>query len=217
MVSAIGPARYSAPPPIRNARAADAVRDAGIPVFGPGARAARIEGSKAFAKEVMDAAGVPTAAWEAFTDEAEALGYVADVCDGGKGCVVKADGLAGELVDPEGVTVDVVENGAKAVDTLLSVDAGTFDMVLMDAQMPVMDGYEATRRIREAEAADASLGHVPVVALTANVFTEDVAASKAAGMDAHLGKPFEMDDLRRVAARLCGRAVEKGEGEGAAR
>ncbi len=98
----------------------DALRDAGIPTFGPGAAAARIEGSKAFAKNVMEAAGVPTAAWQSFTDEAEALAYVADVCDRQGGCVVKADGLAG------GKGVIVAATRTEAEDAVRQCFGGAF-------------------------------------------------------------------------------------------
>jgi CheY-like chemotaxis protein len=72
-----------------------------------------------------------------------------------------------------------------------------FDLVLMDIQMPVMDGYVATARIREREQR-LRLPRVPIVALTANAFDEDTAHSLAVGMDAHLAKPYGRDQLRNL-------------------
>jgi PAS domain S-box-containing protein len=84
-----------------------------------------------------------------------------------------------------------VENGAEA---LMALGTGVFDLVLMDMQMPVMDGLEATRRIRETEAA-AGRGRTPVIMLTANALPEHVAASHTAGADRHLEKPVTLDGL----------------------
>jgi len=73
----------------------------------------------------------------------------------------------------------------------------------MDIQMPVMDGYQTAEAIRASDAADA--GSVPIVAMTANVFAEDVERARRAGMDGHVGKPIDPDELQRVTARLlCG-------------
>ena len=71
-------------------------------------------------------------------------------------------------------------------------------MVLMDIQMPIMDGYEATRRIRMLDVPQALL---PIIAMTANAFVEDVEAARAAGMDAHLAKPIDMDEVLQTLRR----------------
>jgi two-component system, sensor histidine kinase len=99
-----------------------------------------------------------------------------------------------EMLNSFGVDVVEAEHGAQAL-TLL--DQQRFDLVLMDIQMPVLDGYEATQRVREREAR-LRLPRVPIVALTANAFDEDSAQSLAAGMDAHLAKPYTREQLREL-------------------
>lgn len=92
-------------------------------------------------------------------------------------------------------------NGAQALDKLCAHVPDHFDLVLMDLQMPVMDGYEATRCIRELPRADAA--DVPIIAMSANAFAEDVRASLECGMDAHLSKPIDMRRvLREIAIHL---------------
>ena len=73
---------------------------------------------------------------------------------------------------------------------------GYYDLILMDIQMPVMDGYTATRTIRSME--NTELAQIPIVAMTANAFTEDVQAAKDAGMQAHIAKPVDIDVLIRT-------------------
>jgi signal transduction histidine kinase/NO-binding membrane sensor protein with MHYT domain/ActR/RegA family two-component response regulator len=108
-----------------------------------------------------------------------------------------------------GIPYASVENGQEAVDAMLS---GDFDAVLMDIQMPVMDGLEATRRIRQWER-DQSRGHTPIVIVSANGLAEHVEAGRAAGADAHLNKPVSAADLlselehQRVAAAAAQRAA----------
>ena len=77
---------------------------------------------------------------------------------------------------------------------------GHYDMILMDVQMPVMNGYEATRAIRACGHPEA--GTIPIVAMTANTFAEDVRNALDAGMDGHLAKPIDMDAVRQTVARL---------------
>ena len=84
------------------------------------------------------------------------------------------------------MAAETAANGQEALDALDASEPGHFDVVLMDIQMPVMNGLEATRRIRESERDD--LRALPVVVLSANAFTEDVQESKRAGADAHLRK-----------------------------
>jgi two-component system, sensor histidine kinase and response regulator len=88
--------------------------------------------------------------------------------------------------------VTLANNGAEALERILEV---SFDAVLMDCQMPVMDGFEATRRIRELEQLSGRTKRLPIIALTANVMSEDRQNCIAAGMDAHLGKPIEPAQL----------------------
>jgi CheY-like chemotaxis protein len=106
------------------------------------------------------------------------------------------------LLEPTELDIVCVENGAEALERF-SKDPDAYDMIFMDVQMPEMDGYEATRRIRAFEG---SLGagaegpakperRVPIVAMTANVFRQDIERCLAAGMDDHLGKPLAFDDV----------------------
>ncbi|MDR2180074.1 MAG: response regulator [Synergistaceae bacterium] len=100
------------------------------------------------------------------------------------------------LLEPTGLSIDCAENGEEAV-RLFSEAPGRYDMIFMDVQMPEVDGYEATRRIRALGVPEAK--KVPIVAMTANVFREDVEKCLEAGMDDHLGKPLDFDE---VLARL---------------
>ena len=97
-----------------------------------------------------------------------------------------------------GVDVDTVEDGASAVDRASARD---YDLVLMDCQMPEMDGFEATQRIRGL---DGARGRTPVVALTANGFADDRARCLAAGMDEHVSKPITIATMRRIVTRWAG-------------
>ncbi|MCI8415219.1 MAG: response regulator [Ruminiclostridium sp.] len=101
-----------------------------------------------------------------------------------------------ELLDIEGIQCEVVPDGQAAVDRFLHSNPGDFDMILMDVQMPVMDGYEATRVIRAS-------GHpmakrIPIIAMTANAFEEDIQTALAAGMIAHMAKPIDMAKLKET-------------------
>ena len=97
------------------------------------------------------------------------------------------------LLDMHGMEADVAENGQVAVDKFASHEPGYYSAVLMDMRMPVMNGLEATEAIRGMDRADAA--HIPIVALTANAFDEDVQRSMQSGLDAHLSKPVEADAL----------------------
>jgi len=98
------------------------------------------------------------------------------------------------LLEPTNLKIDCAENGADAV-RMFSEAPDTYDMIFMDVQMPEMDGYEATQRIRALRTPRGAT--VPIVAMTANVFTEDVACCLEAGMDSHIGKPLDFDEVRR--------------------
>ena len=100
--------------------------------------------------------------------------------------------IADEMLQSLGLRVVEAEDGAQALEVLAHQ---AVDVVLMDCQMPVMDGYTATLQIREREAI-AGLPRLPIVALTANAYAEDAARARAVGMDAHLAKPYTRDQLR---------------------
>jgi CheY-like chemotaxis protein len=96
--------------------------------------------------------------------------------------------------------VEHVENGQKAVDLFAKSELGTYSAILMDVRMPVMDGIEATKAIRAMDRPDAKA--IPIIAMTANAFEEDVQRSMQAGMTAHLSKPVEPDKLFEVLETL---------------
>ena len=112
------------------------------------------------------------------------------------------------LLDMVGATHDVRENGQEAVDAFTRSAPGAYDLVLMDVQMPVMNGYEATGAIRSSAHPQAKA--IPIIAMTANAFTEDIQDSLRSGMDAHVAKPVDMaileDTVRSVLAAKRGQA-----------
>ena len=104
------------------------------------------------------------------------------------------------LLESKGAHCKIYPNGQKIVDAFASVKPGEYDMILMDVQMPVMDGLEATRRIRNGEN---PLGRIiPILAMTANAFLEDMQKSKEAGMDVHLSKPVDIAALEQTVKRF---------------
>ena len=104
--------------------------------------------------------------------------------------------IAVELLGLTGVQVEVAGDGAQAVDMFAAAPAGYYDLIFMDVQMPVMNGYEATRRIRQMDREDA--GRVWIVAMTANAFVEDVRLSREAGMNEHVSKPVDLERLQEI-------------------
>ena len=104
------------------------------------------------------------------------------------------------LLETKGASCTICPNGQEIVDAFASVKPGDYDMILMDVQMPVMDGLEATRRIRNGEN---PLGRtIPILAMTANAFLEDMQKSKEAGMDEHLSKPVDISALEQTVKRF---------------
>ena len=108
--------------------------------------------------------------------------------------------IATAILRGYGFEVDTAENGAIAVEKVQSAAPDTYDIVLMDVLMPVMDGYEATRRIRALE--DPTRAKIRILAMTANAFEEDRRAAFAAGMDGFLSKPIDIDELWKTLRRL---------------
>lgn len=106
--------------------------------------------------------------------------------------------IAQYMLEDAGVTVINAENGRQAVDCYFSSENEEFDCILMDVMMPVMDGLEATRIIRGSKRADAKT--IPIIALSANAFAEDAQMAKEAGMNEHLPKPLDMEEVFRVMA-----------------
>ena len=101
-----------------------------------------------------------------------------------------------EILSIEGADCEIVENGKLAVERFEAAAEGTFDAILMDVQMPVMNGYDATRAIRALKRKDAK--EIPIIAMTANAFAEDEKEALAAGMNIHLAKPIDITLLRKV-------------------
>ena len=107
--------------------------------------------------------------------------------------------IAQVLLEELGITVTWAEDGQKAVQAYLSSPPGTFDLILMDIMMPVMNGYEASIEIRKHSR------EVPIIAMTANTFAEDVQAAFDAGMNGHIPKPVSAEEIKRVIARCLKR------------
>lgn len=101
--------------------------------------------------------------------------------------------IAVELIGMTGALVDTAVNGQEAVDKFADSPLNYYDLILMDIQMPLMDGYEATEKIRCMVRADA--GTVPIFAMSANDDAEDLKKSMRCGMNAHVSKPIELDTL----------------------
>lgn len=108
--------------------------------------------------------------------------------------------IAKTILEEEGAVITPAMNGQEAVDTFVDHPAGTFDVVLMDIMMPVMDGITATKTIRALERKDAKI--IPIIAMTANAYEEDIRNTQAAGMNAHLSKPIDVELLLRTLSRF---------------
>lgn len=101
---------------------------------------------------------------------------------------------AGEIIGMTSAEVESAENGKAAVDTISEKGADYYDIVFMDIQMPLMNGYEAAREIRRLP----GCGEIPIIAMTANAFAEDVLLAKNAGMNEHISKPIDMKKLGEI-------------------
>ena len=108
--------------------------------------------------------------------------------------------IAAEILEAQGITVVQAWNGAEAVNAFRAAEPFSFDAILMDMQMPLMDGCEAARQIRTMDRPDAA--DIPIIAVTANAFSEDVSATIAAGMNAHISKPISAAALQQTLERL---------------
>ena len=108
--------------------------------------------------------------------------------------------IAEAILTEAGLTVEIVGDGSEAVEKMKTMPAGTYDIILMDIQMPKMNGYEAAGRIRALE--DKQKAGIPIVAVTANAFEEDRKVAMEAGMNGHLAKPYDipaiMDTLKSL-------------------
>ena len=104
--------------------------------------------------------------------------------------------IATAILTDTGFTLETAVNGQEAVDMVAASQPGYYDLILMDVQMPVMGGYEATRMIRALD--DPLLADIPIVAMTANAFTEDIRAAEEAGMNGHIAKPIDIPKMIRT-------------------
>ena len=110
--------------------------------------------------------------------------------------------IAQEILGKYGFILDTAENGSAAVRKVSAAAPGTYDLVLMDIQMPVMDGFEATRRIRAL--AEPALSRIPIIAMTANAFDEDRRAAARCGMNGFISKPIDIEELVKTLHQIFG-------------
>ncbi len=108
--------------------------------------------------------------------------------------------IARELLEDEGFIIEEAEDGTIAVDMIERKEKGYYEFVLMDIQMPIMNGYTATRKIRASENTD--IANIPIIAMTANAFSEDRKNAFNAGMNEHIAKPLDLDELIVVLNRI---------------
>lgn len=119
--------------------------------------------------------------------------------------------IAVGLLEATGALIDTAENGKEAVDRFEASLPGYYDLILMDVQMPVMNGYEATRQIRALKRRDGM--EVPILAMTANAFSEDVEKSLACGMNGHISKPIDLQEMfEKIEGALKACTVDKDHG-----
>jgi CheY-like chemotaxis protein len=108
--------------------------------------------------------------------------------------------IAENILSSAGFQVDIAADGTEAVEKVRNAPAGTYDLILMDIQMPKMDGHEAARQIRAME--DGRKAGIPIVAVTANVFEEDRKTALEAGMNGHLAKPYDIPTMMKTLQEL---------------
>ena len=108
--------------------------------------------------------------------------------------------IAQTLIEAEGIKTEFAENGQIAVEKFCASEENYYDAILMDIRMPVMDGIEATKRIRNTDRLDAFT--VPIIAMTANAFDEDMKKSVECGMNGHLTKPIDMTKVMQTFCRI---------------
>jgi len=108
--------------------------------------------------------------------------------------------IAEAILERAGLKIERVENGIQCVNRIMEMPAGTYDMILMDIQMPKMNGYKATQTIRHLPDKDKAC--IPIIAMTANAFEEDKRAAIAAGMNGHIAKPIQVDKLLSILAEM---------------
>ena len=108
--------------------------------------------------------------------------------------------IATAVLTEAGFTLEVAVNGKEAVEKVAASQPGDFGAVLMDVQMPIMNGYEATKAIRALE--NPALSNIPIIAMTANAFREDIQAARDAGMNAHIAKPLDVAKMMKTLTQI---------------
>ena len=110
--------------------------------------------------------------------------------------------IAVAILEEAGLTADIATDGTEAVEKIASAPAGYYNIVLMDIQMPHMDGYTAAKQIRALD--DAQKANIPIVAVTANAFEEDRKIALESGMNGHLAKPYDIPAMMETLKSLLG-------------
>ena len=105
-----------------------------------------------------------------------------------------------KIINEQDLTEISLEDGEQAIKIFEGSEIGYYDIIFMDIQMPVMDGYEATSRIRASNREDGKT--VPIYAMTANTFAEDIAKARSCGMDGHIAKPIDINNVMHVLRHL---------------
>ena len=108
--------------------------------------------------------------------------------------------IAQMLLDQAGFLIETAENGKIALEMTAASEPGYYDVILMDIQMPVMDGYTAAQAIRALP--DPGLAGIPIIAMTANAFQEDIKKAEEAGMNGHIAKPLDIPDMNATLQRV---------------
>lgn len=111
--------------------------------------------------------------------------------------------ISTEILEMQGVIITKATNGQEAVDKFKQSPEGSFDAILMDMQMPILNGCEATKEIRRLPRKDAKI--IPIIAVTANTFAEDIVNTQKAGMNDHIAKPIDFKELQKVLAQYLKR------------
>jgi CheY-like chemotaxis protein len=114
--------------------------------------------------------------------------------------------IAEEILTSAGFLVERAEDGAICLDKIVSSDAGHYDLILMDIQMPNMDGYQATMAIRELT--DDTKAYIPIIAMTANAFEEDKRKAFDSGMNGHIAKPIDVSELFRELSKVLAKKAD---------
>lgn len=108
--------------------------------------------------------------------------------------------IATKLLGSRGLTIERAKNGTECVDMLLKAEGGYYDVILMDIQMPEMDGYTAARTIRALD--DPKKASIPIIAMTANALQEDRERAARSGMNGHIAKPLDIEMMFQTIARI---------------